>query len=185
MGQVAKYVIFRTRWGYFGLVGDNRGLLRSCLPGGRDFVKSRLLKGLGDVRCERGFMKEVQELVSAYYEGSCVNFGREIAVVLDGVGEFGRGVLEGCRDVSYGETISYGRLAERVGRGGAGRAAGGALARNPLPLIIPCHRVICANGNLGGFSAAGGLRVKKKMLDFERKRAIERPGRRGGPLILG
>jgi O-6-methylguanine DNA methyltransferase len=70
-------------------------------------------------------------------------------------------------------------LAERVGRGGAGRAAGGALARNPLPLIIPCHRVICANGKLGGFSGAGGVRVKRKMLDFERKMAMERPGRRG------
>jgi hypothetical protein len=60
MGQVAKYVIFGTRWGYFGLAGDDRGLWRSCLPGGREALKSRLLKGLGDVRCDRGFMREVQ-----------------------------------------------------------------------------------------------------------------------------
>ncbi len=180
MAKVAKYVIFGTRWGYFGLVGDDRGVWRSCLPGGRDFVKSRLLKGLGDCRCERGFMREVQELVSAYYEGDYVDFGLEVPVVLDGVGEFGRGVLEALRrDVRYGETISYGELAERVGRGGAARAVGGALGRNPVPLIIPCHRVICANGGIGGFSAAGGSWVKEKMLDFERKTVVERLGRRG------
>jgi methylated-DNA-[protein]-cysteine S-methyltransferase len=63
-------------------------------------------------------------------------------------------------------------LAERVGRGGAARAVGGAVGRNPVPLIIPCHRVICANGEIGGFSAAGGVRIKKKMLDFERKRPL-------------
>jgi methylated-DNA-[protein]-cysteine S-methyltransferase len=170
MQEVTKYVIFRTRWGYFGLAGDDRGLLRSCLPGEREVVKLRLLKDLGEVRYEKAFMKDVQEAVSAYYGGACVNFGSDIAVVLDGVGEFGRRVLESLRrDVKYGETISYGTLAERVGRGGAARAVGGALARNPLPLIIPCHRVTCANGGIGGFSAAGGVRAKKKMLDFERK----------------
>ena len=179
MEKVAKYVIFGTRWGYFGLAGDDRGVWRSCLPGERDCVKFRLLKGLGDSRSDGDYMKGVQELVSAYYEGACVNFGRDIAVVLDGVGEFRRGVLEWCRDVKYGETISYGGLAERVGRASAGRAVGGALARNPLPLIIPCHRVICANGKIGGFSAAGGSRVKKRMLDFERKMRVEKPGRRG------
>ncbi|UCF43187.1 MAG: methylated-DNA--[protein]-cysteine S-methyltransferase [Planctomycetota bacterium] len=170
MEKVAKYVIFGTRWGYFGLAGDDRGLWRSCLPGRRDYVKFRLLKGLVARRRDRAFMKGLQELVSAYYEGACVDFGRDIPVVLDEVGEFGRGVLESLRrDVKYGETISYGELAGRVGRVGAARAVGGALARNPLPLIIPCHRVICANGKLGGFSGAGGARVKKRMLDFERK----------------
>jgi methylated-DNA-[protein]-cysteine S-methyltransferase len=174
MQEVTKYVLFRTRWGYFGLAGDDRGLLRSCLPGGREAVKLRLLKGLGDCRREKAFMKEVRELVSAYYEGSCVNFGRDIPVVLDGVGEFGRGVLESLRmDVRYCETISYGELAGRIGRSGAARAVGGVLARNPLPLIIPCHRVTCANGKIGGFSAVGGARIKKKMLDFERKMGIE------------
>jgi methylated-DNA-[protein]-cysteine S-methyltransferase len=149
MQEVTKYVIFRTRWGYFGLAGDDRGLLRSCLPGGRERVKFKLLKGLGEVRCEKVFMQEVQELVSAYYEGNYVNFGRDIPVVLDGVGEFGRRVLESLHgDIRYGETISYGELAERIGRSGAARAVGGALARNPLPLIIPCHRVTCANGKI-------------------------------------
>ncbi len=173
MQEVAKYVIFRTRWGYFGLAGCNRGLLRSCLPGGREVVKSRLLQGLGACRSEKAVFKEVRELVSAYFEGACVDFG-QVGVVLDGFSRFGRQVLGTCRDVRYGGTISYGELAERIGRAGAARAVGGALARNPLPLIIPCHRVTCANGKIGGFSAAGGARVKKKMLDFERKIRVER-----------
>lgn len=172
MQEVAKYVIFRTRWGYFGLAGRDRGLLRSCLPGGRAEVKSRLLRGLGACRSDKAVLKEVRELVSAYFEGACVDFG-QVEVVLDGLGGFGRRVLGSLRrDVKYGETISYGELAERIGRGGAARAVGGALARNPLPLIIPCHRVTCANGKIGGFSAEGGARVKKRMLDFERKMRV-------------
>jgi methylated-DNA-[protein]-cysteine S-methyltransferase len=134
-------------------------------------VKSRLLQGLGDVRCEKAVFKEVQELVSAYFEGDYVDFGR-VGIVLEGSSGFGRRVLEGCRDVRCCETISYGELAERIGQGGAARAVGGALARNPLPLIIPCHRVTCANGEIGGFSAAGGARVKEEMLDFERKMGV-------------
>jgi methylated-DNA-[protein]-cysteine S-methyltransferase len=171
MQEVTKYVIFRTRWGYFGLAGDDRGLLRSCLPGGREVVKSRLLRDLGDCRRDKSSFKEVQDLVSAYFEGACVDFG-QVGVVLNGFSGFGRRVLEGCRDVKYGETISYGGLAEMSGRAGSARAVGGALARNPLPLIIPCHRVTCAKGKIGGFSAAGGARVKKKMLDFERKKGL-------------
>jgi methylated-DNA-[protein]-cysteine S-methyltransferase len=54
-----------------------------------------------------------------------------------------------------------------AGKPGAARAVGGALARNPLPLIIPCHRVVCANGKIGGFSAPGGVNLKKKMLKLE------------------
>lgn len=54
-----------------------------------------------------------------------------------------------------------------IGKAGAGRAVGGVLAKNPLPLIIPCHRVICANGRLGGFSAAGGISYKRRLLGLE------------------
>jgi O-6-methylguanine DNA methyltransferase len=78
-------------------------------------------------------------------------------------------VLTACGDIKFGQTISYGRLAKKIGRAGAARAVGGALAKNRLPLIIPCHRVIRSDGKIGGFSAAGGTTIKKGMLELERK----------------
>jgi len=87
--------------------------------------------------------------------------------VLDGLGLFARRVLTACRDIRFGQTVSYGRLAEMAGKAGSARAVGGALAKNPLPLIIPCHRVTYANGKMGGFSATGGVKLKKRMLKLE------------------
>ena len=88
--------------------------------------------------------------------------------MLDGFSIFAREVLTACRDIRYGRTISYGILAEKTGRVAAGRAVGGALAKNPLPLIIPCHRVTCKSGNIGGFSAPGGAGMKENMLKLEK-----------------
>ena len=144
--------------------------MRSCLPcGKRDDVKYRLLKGLGGGEFESGVFKGLQGRISADFEGGYVNFNKDIPIVLDGFRPFGRRVLRACRNVSYAKTISYGGLAERIGRAGASRAVGNVLARNPLPLIIPCHRVICADGRFGGFSAAGGLKLKKRLLELEGK----------------
>ncbi|UCE99121.1 MAG: methylated-DNA--[protein]-cysteine S-methyltransferase [Planctomycetota bacterium] len=170
MRKAIRYTIFGTKWGYFGLVGDEEGILRSCLPvAERDSVKYRLLKDLGSGEFESGLYKDLQGEISLYFEGGYVNFGRDIAVLLDGFRPFGKRVLRACRDVKYGETISYGGLATKAGRAGAGRAVGQVLARNPVPLIIPCHRVICADGRLGGFSAAGGLKLKKRLLELEKE----------------
>ncbi|MHC4166340.1 MAG: methylated-DNA--[protein]-cysteine S-methyltransferase [Planctomycetota bacterium] len=79
---------------------------------------------------------------------------------------FGASVLTKCRQLQFGQTISYAGLAKKSSRPAASRAVGGALARNPLPLIIPCHRVL---RNDGGLSAPGGIAVKKKMLDLNRR----------------
>ena len=142
----------------------------SCLPcGKREDVKYRLLKSLGGGEFERGLYKDLQGRISAYFERGYVNFNKDIPIILDGFGPFGRRVLRACRNVRYGKTISYGGLAKKAGRPVAARAVGNVLARNPLPLIIPCHRVICADGGLGGFSAAGGLKVKKRLLELEKK----------------
>ena len=75
-------------------------------------------------------------------------------------------VLIALQEVPYGETISYGELARRIGKPKAYRAVGAANARNPLPIVIPCHRVIGSNGSLVGFG--GGLDIKQKLLDLER-----------------
>ena len=165
-----KYTIFKTKWGYFGLAGTEKGIFQSWLPGERKKVKSEILRQWPEARYDKALFKKVQGLISAYFEGDCVNFGRDIPVVLeDRLGRFARRVLAECRRVRFGETISYGKLAKKAGSAGAARAAGNALSRNPLGLIIPCHRVICADGSLGGFSAIGGMKLKKKMLTLEEK----------------
>jgi methylated-DNA-[protein]-cysteine S-methyltransferase len=162
-----KYTIFRTKWGYFGLASTDNGLLRTVLPAAkREKAKSQLLKNLPAAQYDKDLFKAAQEQITAYFDGECINF-RDIPVVLDGLDLFTRRVLTACRDIRFGQTVSYGRLAELAGKPGAARAVGGALAKNPLPLIIPCHRVVCANGKIGGFSAAGGRNLKEKLLKHE------------------
>jgi len=86
-------------------------------------------------------------------------------VDLDGLTPFRRRVLSALRKVGRGKTISYGALAARVGSPGAARAVGSACANNPVPLWVPCHRVLAGGGKLGGFS--GGLDVKRALLALE------------------
>jgi methylated-DNA-[protein]-cysteine S-methyltransferase len=80
---------------------------------------------------------------------------------------FRRRVLECCRQIPYGETITYGQLARRAGSPNAARAAGQVMAQNRIPIVIPCHRVVATGGGLGGFSAPGGLRTKQRLLALE------------------
>jgi methylated-DNA-[protein]-cysteine S-methyltransferase len=81
---------------------------------------------------------------------------------------FQREVLDTLRGVPLGETVSYGELAEMAGRPGAARAVGGAMARNPVPLFVPCHRVLAAGGRLGGFGGArNALDIKRWLLAHE------------------
>jgi O-6-methylguanine DNA methyltransferase len=71
------------------------------------------------------------------------------------------------RQVPAGNTLSYGEVAARLGKSGAARAVGQAMGRNPFPIIVPCHRILAANGKLGGFTANGGTDTKQKMLEIE------------------
>jgi len=168
MQKLAKYVIFRTKWGYFGLAGTESGLCRSYLPGeSMDNVKTALLASLPSAKLDKGFFSALQEQIIAYFDGCPVEFGREIPVALDGFTMFGASVLVACRNIRSGQTMTYCGLAKKAGRPAASRAVGSALARNPLPLIIPCHRVIRTDGGLGGFSAPGGISLKQRMLDLE------------------
>jgi len=96
-----------------------------------------------------------------------VDFSTDPAVSLNGSGSFAHKVLQACRKIAFGRTTTYGDLARQVGSPRAARAVGSVMAGNPIPLIIPCHRVLRTNGGLGGFSAPGGTAIKQKMLDHE------------------
>lgn len=170
MQNVTKYTIFRTKWDYFGLAGNESGLLRSCLPlGNPKKVKTRLLPITKSAQFDKQLFKKVQEQITAYFEGQCVNFTFDIPIVVEGLGDFCRSVLTACRDIPFGEVSTYSALAKKTHRPKAARAVGNALAQNPLPLIIPCHRVIRSDGKIGGFSAKGGKNTKIKLLRHEQR----------------
>jgi len=170
MQKVIKYVIFQTKWGYFGLAGTKYALCRTQLPGPElKKIESLLLKKLPSAQFDETFFKILQKQITAYFEGSYVNFSPEIPIALDGLGIFSRKVLIACREIEFGQKITYSGLAKKTGRPAASRAVGNAMAKNPLPLIIPCHRVLRTDGKMGGFSAPGGISFKKRMLTLEQK----------------
>ncbi|MFI5092471.1 MAG: methylated-DNA--[protein]-cysteine S-methyltransferase [Candidatus Acidiferrales bacterium] len=97
-----------------------------------------------------------------YFDGKRKEF--DLQLILEGT-EFQLLVWHNLQKIPYGETVSYGQLARRIGSPEAARAVGLANGSNPIPIIIPCHRVIGSNGNLTGFG--GGLPIKKKLLALE------------------
>lgn len=120
------------------------------------------------------FIRSAIEAVARLLAG-----GREdlssIPVDLGDLPEFERKVLEATMAIPVGETRTYGELASGLGTPGAARAVGRALGRNPVPIIVPCHRVLASNGGSGGFSAPGGASTKLKMLEIEGARRGSEP----------
>jgi O-6-methylguanine DNA methyltransferase len=111
-------------------------------------------------------MAAVIERIVMHLEGHADDF-RDVELNLDESPKFARQVYAAARDVLPGQTTTYGKLAESIGRPHAARAVGQALGRNPIALIIPCHRVLAAGSKPGGFSAHGGLATKARMLAIE------------------
>ena len=181
MQDPLRYTIFKTKWGYFGLAGTKYVLCRTCLPLAEpDKVKSQLSKNLSlmnsaldkEARVPRfekdmGLFKTLQQQITAYFEGAYVSFNSDVPIMLDSLSAFAGSVLTACRAIEFGKVVTYSELAKKLGRPGAARAVGNALAKNPLPLIIPCHRVVRGDGKIGGFSAPGGKDLKAKLLRHE------------------
>jgi O-6-methylguanine DNA methyltransferase len=173
-----KYVIFKTADGFFGLLADNKGLIRSTLPVSTfKTAEKYLLVGMfKDITKEEGLCLKLQKIIKAYYNGSYVAL-KKVRFVLnwEELTEFSKKVLNICKNIPVGETLTYSQLAKKAGYPKAARAVGSVLAKNPLPLIIPCHRVIRSDGKIGNFSAVGGSKTKKKMLEFEKVVATKAP----------
>lgn len=112
--------------------------------------------------------KDLIAALRAYLHGRVVSFDA-FPVDLSSQPGFRRRVLEECRKIPYGQTITYADLAARAGNAGAIRAAASAMSHNPIPLIIPCHRVVRSDGTLGGYSATGGAGLKAQLVDMEKK----------------
>lgn len=108
----------------------------------------------------------LQNRLQSFCAGAADDF-RDVPVATLWSTEFQRAVVTALRAVPYGETTTYGDLAARVGRPGASRAVGTVMATNPVPLVVPCHRVLASGGKIGGFSAPTGLDLKRQLLEME------------------
>ena len=170
MPKTIKYCVFKTTWGYFGLAGSNSGLLRCQLPAeSREKAKAGLLKNIHFAQYDKNFAKKLQQQIIYYFQGRIAEFKLDLPLSLDEFTPFTRNVFAKCRNIPLGQIISYSRLAKNLNSPHAARAVGSALAKNPLPLIIPCHRVIKSDGRIGQFSVQGGTKTKQKLLKHEQQ----------------
>jgi methylated-DNA-[protein]-cysteine S-methyltransferase len=129
----------------------------------RSYLK-RLSACLGpDVSFEMRSLPIVEVQLKNYFAGKVTSFSLEVD--LRNITSFQRQVLRQTMKVPYGRTSSYGDIASRIGRPAAYRAVGNAVGANPIPIVIPCHRIIASDGGIGGYSS--GLSNKKKLLTLE------------------
>lgn len=151
------YCWFNSPIGKLLLAGDEQGLQRLGFPQGKGHVAPE-----SDWVENDNFFTEVKRQLNAYFDGELKEFS--LSLVPRGT-EFQLRVLDALQRIPFGETCSYGELARVIGKPNASRAVGAANGRNPLPIVIPCHRVIGSNGTLTGFG--GGLDVKQFLLNLE------------------
>jgi len=169
--QPGFYAVWSTAWGPIGGVAGDGGLRRLVLPHYQADQLADLLawEHPGAVR-DGGPFERIIELSRAYFNGQAVEFD-DVPCEMPGEGTFGGKVLRACRSLRYGQTVSYSELARLIGQPEASRAVAAALGKNNIPLVIPCHRITYAGGAIGGFSAPGGVEVKRRMLALEAGRA--------------
>jgi len=159
-----RYKLLDTELGQIGLVGSSMGLRRIVLPQpGREAVLQLIMEDFPGATADPTPFVDLPQRLRRYLEGQQVSFDDELD--LNGASTFRRAVWEATRTIPYGQTRSYGWVARQIGKPMALRAVGQALAKNPLPIVVPCHRVIGKNGSLTGF--AGGLDMKKRLLELE------------------
>ena len=115
------------------------------------------------VVCDTDRLAPAEEQLTEYFGRRRPRF--DLFVDLTALGDFQRAVLDAASGLGFGETVTYTEIARRIGRPKASRAVGNALGRNPIPIIVPCHRVVRTDGTLGGYT--GGLRYKRTLLDIE------------------
>jgi len=164
------YTLFDTAIGRCGIAWSERGVTFVQLPEKHErFTRMRLIRRVPGAREARPppAVQNALDGIVTLLRGEAVDLS---AVELDmsGLPSFERRVYQAARRIPAGATLSYGEIAARAGTPGSARAVGRALGRNPFAIVVPCHRVVAAGGRIGGFSANGGARTKRRLLEIER-----------------
>ncbi len=164
---VPAWSLFETAIGWVGVCGSQTaGVLRTCVGYDSPSALVHAIEGVDAEPFEEDWCPELRERLCRYLKGQADNF-EDVVVAATWSTVFQRQVIAALRQVPCGETLSYRELAARVGRPAAARAVGQVMASNPVPLIVPCHRVLGSGGRLGGFSAPTGLDLKRRLLALE------------------
>jgi methylated-DNA-[protein]-cysteine S-methyltransferase len=157
--------IFSTPFGDGVVHASEVGIIKVELPDAR---RTTLINKQSDSECKISLLTEhAAELLHIYFTGEAVDFNK-LPADLSGLSPFRCLALKSIRNIPFGAICTYGQVAVACGSSHAARAVGGAMAANPVPIIIPCHRVIGSSGRLTGFSAPGGEELKMKLLKMER-----------------
>ena len=197
---LARVLILETTMGWCGALWGPGGLERIILPemdlqsvrdklgpGGagspREQAPSDRREDAWRLQAAKGLASLEQDLQD-YFAGRAVTFTAPLD--MSGVSRFDEKIYSVAKKIPYGEVRTYQWVAREAGRPGAARAVGGAMARNPCPLVVPCHRVVRSDGGLGGFSAPCGIDLKRRLLALEGIRfqgsGVRGKGNRGGPM---
>jgi len=167
-----KSAVFKTSMGWIGLTATARGIAAVVLPKPsrraveRDLQNTRAVdetSSNGAGRAAAIHLKAARVAVQAYLSGKARSF--DLPLDIEGRTPFQVKVWQVLRTIPYGRVRSYGWVARKIGKPRAARAVGAACGANPVPLLVPCHRVVAGDGSLGGFS--GGLPNKKRLLKLE------------------
>jgi len=169
---MSGHLVFETALGFIAIAWSDAGLTRLALPTqSRDAADGNVRRwpAPGPAIAEADaphFVTEATALARRYAQGETVDFSA-LPFDLAGIEPFRRAVYAAALKLAQGEVTTYGELAARAGFPTMARETGQALGRNPLPLVIPCHRILAAGGKVGGFSAPGGASTKLRLLAHE------------------
>ena len=167
--------LFETAVGRCGVVWRAGRLAGVHLPGSGDAAAS-LRRRFPDAEeaAPPPVVAGAVRAIAALLEGEPRDLS-DVPLDVGAIPEFERRVYEAARTIPPGSVLTYGEVAARIGEPGAAQAVGRALGRNPFPIVVPCHRVVAADGKLGGFSAPGGRSTKLRLLAIERARRSGEP----------
>jgi methylated-DNA-[protein]-cysteine S-methyltransferase len=161
------YFLFGTAIGRCGIAWSERGITRILLPAANAAAtEKKLSRSATKADAPPDAIARLISDIQRYLTGNNVDFSA-VAVDLKDASDFNAKIYAAARKVGFGCTVTYGELARQAGFVGAARDVGQTMGQNPVPIIVPCHRVVPASGKVGGFSAPGGTFTKERLLILE------------------
>lgn len=170
------YLLLETPFGTCGIAWNDRGLTRLQLPEATAEITERRLASPSRQPWAGPLpdsIAAVKRELERYFSGEPTSF-EDVAIDFGDRQQFQLDLYAEARKIPWGETVTYGELANALDFPGGARGVGQAMGRNPVPIIMPCHRVLASGNALRGFSAPGGIATKQRLLELERANAVER-----------